>query len=123
MKWAQNEIDQLVFLRKQGMSYSLIGQNLNRSKSSCIAKGRDLKIDIPTHRIKKTYHVAYDNLPPVNKCHWGVGHSSWCGKDTLDGKSYCQEHYSMSIVQPQPKFDIAKIIKVASKCPVLPYYD
>lgn len=106
--WTAEKIKQLKKLWSKGKSTVEIGRELGISKNAVVGKVHRLELNARPSPIKKeaVKTVKHKAEKPskmtlmdlkLNSCRWPVGEPKdadfhFCGKDTVTGKPYCQEH-------------------------------
>jgi len=111
MSWTEDKIKQLKKLWTKGKTTIEISKELGMSKNSIIGKVHRLDLNarpspikrkapvVPATKAAKRTTSAKCQLMDLktNTCRWPIGDPTdkdfcFCGKPTVTGKSYCEEH-------------------------------
>lgn len=113
MVWTEDKIKNLKKLWLKGSTTAEIAKKLGLSKNSIIGKVHRLNLEnrpspikkaAPAKKVKvqphKTERIGIMDLK-LNTCRWPIGDPMdedfhFCGKNTVMGKPYCEEHCAMA---------------------------
>lgn len=109
MTWTTDKIKQLKKLWSKGKSTLEIGRELGISKNAVVGKVHRLELNnrpaavkkAPVKKVKQPKATKSENVTlldlKLNSCRWPINDPKdadfhFCGKQTVTGKPYCQEH-------------------------------
>ena len=116
--WTESQVKILIEMVTLGNTAREIGDKIGKTRNAVIGKINRLKLPFrpkkdPTK--KKASLPIKASMPPLTSgCQWDCDWE-WCGKPTRPGSAYCQAHYEVSILSPQPKLDVDALVKLAQR--------
>lgn len=123
--------DEIAYLRDHyaTMTASEIARHLNRSRNSIIGKAKRLGLCVPVpteattltsgmiapERVREVVTLRrIMAIGPARDCQWIHDDDSRCGKPSVDGKSYCADHYEI-VYRPLTPEQIERFIATTIK--------
>ncbi|MDJ0948777.1 MAG: GcrA family cell cycle regulator [Alphaproteobacteria bacterium] len=102
MAWTEERVERLQQLWEAGVGTAEIGERLGMTKNAIIGKAHRIGLK-PRRASPKRSRAQLVRLNGMT-CQWPFGEPGkpdfhFCGKQIINGKSYCAEHYARAYIR------------------------
>lgn len=113
--WTEEQIVSLRKLVASGLSPRTIADMLGKTRNAVIGKINRIKVKVAVPKPTPRKAMVTGQLPPMpwSGCLYCDHDNNWCGKETLTGLAWCEDHYAVVYQRPKPKLDVGYWVKIA----------